>query len=74
MVSVELRSKPGTMCAEIWADDQFLGEVEFMNYEPVAEGKGAAWRWRYKDDWGNANTQDEAVAIVLALAERERLA
>jgi len=74
LVSVELRSKPGTMCAEVWVDNQLLGEVEFMNYEPVSEGKGAAWRWRHKDEWGNADTQAEAIASVLALAERERLA
>lgn len=65
-MTVELRKKPATACAEVWLDDQAIGEVEFMNYPPVAQGVGAAWRWRDAGgEWGNAETQEAAVAAVV---------
>lgn len=65
-MSVVLCKKPGTMCAEVVLDDVIVGEVEFMNYEPVSEGRGEAWRWRdHEGAWGNADTQEAAVDKVL---------
>jgi hypothetical protein len=66
-VKVELRKKPNSACADIVIDDTvIIGEVEFMNFPPVDQGAGDAWRWRDAyGGWGNAATQDDAVSVVV---------
>lgn len=65
-MSIELRKKSGSACAEVLLDDVVIGEVEFMNYPPVDAGGGPAWRWRdLKGEWGNADTQEAAVGILV---------
>lgn len=61
----EVRKKPGTACAEVLFDGEIIGEVEFMNFPPIDQGAGPAWRWRVGDDWGNAETQEAAVDVVV---------
>lgn len=62
----ELRKKSGTACAEVVLDDTVIGEVEFMNFPPVDQGAGPAWRWRDASGrWGNADTQEAAVDVVV---------
>lgn len=64
--SAALRKKPGTACAEVVVDGVVIGEVEFMNFPPVDQGSGAAWRWRDADGaWGDAVTQEAAVDVVV---------
>jgi hypothetical protein len=68
-MSTELRKKPGSACAEVWLDGVLVGEVEFMNFPPVDHGNGDAWRWRLNSgEWGDAATQEAAVAVVVARA------
>jgi len=65
-MSTELRKKTGSACAEVVLDGVVIGEVEFMNFPPVDQGSGDAWRWRDAfGAWGNAATQDDAVAVVV---------
>jgi hypothetical protein len=62
----ELRKKAGSACAEVVLDGVVIGEIEFMNFPPVDQGGGDAWRWRdVGGAWGNAATQDAAVAVVV---------
>lgn len=63
---LHLRKRPGTVCAEVIYDSVVIGEVEYMNFPPGSLGVGDAWRWRDCDGkWGNAATQEDAVAVVL---------
>lgn len=62
----ELRKKTGSACAEVVLDGVVIGEIEFMNFPPVDQGGGDAWRWRVAGGaWGNAATQDAAVSVVV---------
>ncbi len=65
-MKAELRKKAGSACAEVVLDGAVIGEIEFMNYPPVDQGGGDAWRWRDAGGaWGNAATQDDAVRVVV---------
>ena len=65
-MSVELRKKPNSVCAEVLLDGVVVGEVEFMNFPPVDHGSGDAWRWRDAfGAWGDAATQEAAVDVVV---------
>jgi hypothetical protein len=64
-MSTELRKKPGSACAEVWLDGVLIGEVEFMNFPPVDQGTSPAWRWRSLGEWGDAETQEAAIDVVI---------